>query len=328
MRYRAGQGVEAMNQFLEIAKANNLWGFYSYTFTLPQGAKTFIDINSAKAKDFLLDVRRAVSKTIKGLLGLNSKARNIQPGFQVMYHPTSSGNPFKQSSHFHTLTLPMLADLKNNKIIKSKKRLDHKKVKAEYKKQLDKVLIKYGLDESIEDKYVVHLYDVELAHETGVIHAFKYQNRSMVQDLFRSIKKMDIDFENFVCLLIDKKNDVGIPVLKNKTQILDALEFILNPYIQVRMAYGFMRSINKYSELLGVALDEHELNENWETKFYIELFRVMRNRYDPKLKKVRPIITIYWKRRDGPDESYQELTERLGGEKAAMSDRKLYKAIR
>ena len=120
---------------MEIAKANKSWGFYSWTFTLPGQVRAWID-KAENKKQFLSDVRRAIAKTIKECLGINTKTRGIQPGFSILYHAVSSGNPFKPLPHFHTLILPLLANLKNKTIKTFQSNYDHKTVKQIFKKHM------------------------------------------------------------------------------------------------------------------------------------------------------------------------------------------------
>jgi len=323
MRYRAGQGIEMKNQYLEVAKAQNLWGFYSWTFTLPSEIRERIS-KIENPKKILADLRRAVSKTIKECLGINTKTRGIQPGFSIMYHPVSSGDPFRASPHFHSIALPLLVDLKNKIITKYKKRFDHKTVKRIYKKHLDRVLKKYGLDDCIKDQYVVHLRDIELDHASSVNHAFKYNNRSQVEDIIKRIKRVQVDYERFICLLLDKQQEVLIPTIKTKDEILSALEFVLNSSVHSRMSYGFMRVLPKYADLLGIEPDEFEEDENWEKLFDVEFFRSPKTVFVDG--KVKTLITIFYRKKDSQDEWRKLKPDELRGERASMSNRKLYKA--
>lgn len=327
IRYRAGQGQEDLNQFMEVVKANDLWGFYKWEFTLPDESRKFIDDNPKKSKNFLQDVRKAVAKTIKAIFGVNTKARNLQPGFKILYHPVSSGDPFKQSSHFHALILPFLCDLKNKKTETFPKTIDHNHVKAEYKKNLDAVLLRYGQEAAIKNKYVVHMAYVEKELESSVIHSFKYNNRSMVQDVLNKIKRVHIpDHDEYVCLIHDKERDVYIPEIKTESEILDAIEYILNPVVSVRMAYGFLRQIERYSGLLNIERDEFEQDENWEKLYEIKIRRVYRTIYNKEKGKLERIIEIYIRRADSYEEWKQIKPDELRGERSAMGNRKLYKA--
>lgn len=325
IRYRTGQGVEMKNQYVEIAKSKKLWGFYSWTFTLPQNVRVWIDQNPEKSKIFLTEVRRAIAKTIKEALGLNTKSRGKQPGFSIMYHPCSSGDPFKQSSHFHAMILPVLADLKKHVTLKFNCRFNHAEVKRIFKKHLDKVLVAAGIP--LDDLYVVHLRDIFLDHPSGVSHSFKYNNRSQVSDILKRIKRVHTDdpktFGECVCLLIDKKGKKLFPVVKSLEEILDALEFVLNPVIPIRTSYGFMRVIDKYSKLLGIERETYEEDSNWETLFPVQIFRVLRNLFIDG--KVKTFVDVFIRERDGPLEWIKVKPEELRGERTCMSGRKLYK---
>lgn len=326
IRYRAGQGVELKNQYLEIAKANDLWGFYSWTFTLPDTVRAWIDKNPESAKDFLQDVRRGISRTIKACLGVNTKARNMQPGFSIMYHPSSSGDPFKQSAHFHVIALPLLADLKNKTLSIFGKRFDHARVKRLYKENLDRVLMQRRLEGLIRDQYTVHLYDVELAHESSVHHSFRYNNRSQAEDVLKRIKRVTVDLGHYLCVLVDKERNLLVPVLKSRHEVLDALERAMNPVIQVRMSYGFMRVIERYSKLLNIERDEYHDDENWVTLYYVEMLRMMRSRYDKGLGKVITVFEVWVRRKDSQEDFVKLKPDEVRGERSCMSNRKLFKA--
>lgn len=328
IRYRAGQGIELKNQFMEIATAQDLWGFYNWTFTLPDTVRAWIDDNENTAKAFLQDVRRAVSKTIKASMGLNTKTRNIQPGFSIIYHPSSSGNPFKQASHFHAIILPLLVALKKKMPLRFKARFDHATVKAFYKKYLDKVFSRYGLQAHIRDAYVVHLYDVDRALDSSVNHAFKYVNRSQAEDVLKTIKRVSDDFEEFVCVLLDKAKGLFVPCLKSKKEVLEALEKAMNPVIPIRLSYGFMRVIERYSETLKVERDDYHDDENWQTLYLVEMRRMAISRYNKALGKVVTIFEV-WVRRKDSNESFRHLSPyEVRGERACLSSRKLFKARR
>jgi len=325
--YRRGQGIEMRNQYSEIVKALGLWGFYNYTFTLPGGIRAWIDQNPEEAKSLLADVRRAISMTIKKLMGLNgNKTRKVQPGFSVVYHPSSSGNPYVQSSHFHAIILPIVANLKSGSVTRLPRRLDHTKVKSAYREQLNKVLEKHGLGAMIEGRYVVHLRYTEMAYPSSVDHAFKYANRSQAQDVLQTIRKVHDHFENFVCTLKDKKEDVLHPCVKSLDQVVDALEFVLNPIVQVRLSYGFMRRLDDYADLLKIERDDYHDDDNWEFLYEVELFRVARGRWDKEKNKVVTFITVYVRRKGSADEWTPMNQEDLRGEKAMMGGRKLYRA--
>jgi len=324
MRYRNGQGVEAKNQYMEIAKANNLWGFYSWTFTLPGQVRAWTDKSELK-KEFLSDIRRAIAKTIKECLGINTKTRGIQPGFSILYHAVSSGNPFKPLPHFHTLILPLLANLKNETVKPFPIRYDHSQVKQIYKKHLDRVLVKYGLEYLIQNQYVVHLWSVLADMPGSVDHAFKYNNRSQVYDVLKTIKRVSDDFESFVGLISDKKEEIYIPYVKNRKEIIDALDYILHPDIQIRMSYGFMRVLEKYSGVLRIERDDYDDDKNWERLYLIDIMRVQKMVFDEKKNKVVPILTVHIR---GPDGDWKKIDPKeLRGEMSNMADRKLFKAI-
>jgi len=332
IRYRNGQGVEMKNQRKEIGQANNLWGVYSWTFTLPQEARDWIDNHQDEAKPFLLDARKAVADTFKETFGLNKKSRNIQPGFQIVYHAVSSQDPFKQSSHFHLIGDPLLADLKNQKLTKLPKSINHKHVKRIYARHLDRVLIKHGIYDALKPEYTVNLRYAEWKDERRIHHVFKYTNRSQAEDVMNTVKHVKDDFSEFVCVLHDKEKNVFIPSVKTSDEILDALEFILNPLIQVRMAYGYMRVLPKYSKLLGIQRDDYEDDKNWEKVCDIDIKRDTENVYDLDLHKVVRKERVFIRERDpggGDPSPWEEIKpEQLRGEYASMQDRKLYKAVR
>ena len=145
-------------------------------------------------------------------------------------------------------------------------------------------------------------------------------------DILKTIKRVKDDFGSFVCLLWDKENLVFIPRLKTKTEILYALEFVLNPIIQVRMSYGFMRVIEKYSKLLKIERDEYQDDENWERLYSIDILRVARNQYSKEKEKVITVMTVWVRKADSQEEFRKLKPDELRGECACMSNRKLFKA--
>jgi hypothetical protein len=320
------------NQKKQIKEANGFWGVYSWVFTLPEEARDWIDTQGLEAKAFLLDARKAVADTFKEVFGLNTKSRNIQPGFQIIYHAVSSSNPFKQSAHFHLIGDPVLADLKNQKLIPLPKSVQHKHVKRIYKKHLDRVLIKHEIGQAIKPEYTVNLRYAEWKDERRIDHVFKYVNRSQAEDLMNTVKHVKDDFSEFVCVLQDKEKRVHIPCTKTSDEILDALEYILNPLIQVRMAYGFMRVLERYSKLLGIERDDYEDDKNWEKVCDVDIRRETDNVYDLDRHKVVRKERIFVREKypgGGPPLPWEEIEpEQLRGEYASMQDRKLYKAVR
>lgn len=328
IRYRSGQGMELLNQFVEIIEANDLWGCYSWTFTLPDDVRAWLHRkqDTDTEKKFLLDIRRAIAQTIKEVFGLSVKSRGVLPGFSILYHPVSTGNPFKALPHFHTLILPVLVYYKQKKIVKLDKFANHNKIKEIYKKHLDKVLKKYEQEQLINDKYVVHLWNIDKKNRSSIIHAFKYNNRSQVQDVLKSIKRIDREFESFICLLIDKKEGVLIPEEKTRADIIEALKHVLNTPITIRMSYGFVRVLEKYSEILGIEIDDYEINdiEEWEFLYKIEISKIYKNVYDSKYNKVKPKVFIYIR---GPDwQQWQKIdSQELRGEFVSISGRKFFK---
>lgn len=342
IRYRNGQGVEMKNQYLEIIKANDLWGLYSWTFTLPQEVRDWIDhkilysseldpdpeTTRYSEKAFLLDCRKAVANTIKETFGLNTKSRNVQVGFEINYHPVSSSDPFRQSSHFHVLTLPLLVNYKTGEKIKLQKSIPHKHVKRIYKTHLDRVLRKYGLEDAIKPEYTVDLRYIERKDKRRIEHIFSYTNRSQVEDVLKTVKLVKDDLSEVVCVRYDKIQNLCFPSHKTSEELLDALEFILNPLIQARMAYGFMRVLDKYADLLGLERDQFEDDENWKKLYDIDIRRETENVYDLDRHKVVTQEKVLV-RRSGAQEPWEQIKpEELRGERACMQDRKLYKAVR
>jgi len=342
IRYRNGQGVEMKNQYLEIIKANDLWGLYSWTFTLPQEARNWIDhkilcdgavdrnpeTTRYSEKDFLLECRKAVANTVKEVFGLNTKSRNVQIGFEINYHPVSSSDPFRQSSHFHVLTLPLLVNYKTGEKNKLQKSIPHTHVKRIYKTHLDRVLRKYGLENAIKPEYTVHLRFIDRKDTRRINHIFSYTNRSQADDVLNTIKLIKDDLSEMICVRYDKIQGLFFPLRKTSDEILDALEFILNSLIQTRMAYGFMKVLDKYAGILGLERDEFEDDKNWKKLYDIDIRRETENVYDLEKHKVVTQDKVFV-RRSGSGEPFEQIKpEELRGERACMQDRKLYKALR
>jgi len=315
-----------MNQYVEIAKANDLWGFYSYTSTQPGEVCQWIDENGEEGKEFLKKGRLVWAKTNKKIVGLNTKTRNIQPGFSIVYHPVSSSNPFKPFPHYHSIMLPCVADHKSGKVYKLNRRIDHQRVKDVQKYYYDRLLTRFGLKHFIKPAYTVHLKYVELCHPSSVGHSFKYTNRSQVQDILRTIVRAADDFTHFVTVRRDKQKKGWIPCIKSNDQILDALDYVMNGMGQTRVPYGFMRLLKKYSDLLNIERDHYEDDDNWECLYPTVYRRDAGARFDKESGKVKSYVNVFYKKR-GSDEAWRKIKpDELRGEKACMVNRKLYKA--
>uniref|UniRef100_A0A6M3LKI0 Uncharacterized protein n=1 Tax=viral metagenome TaxID=1070528 RepID=A0A6M3LKI0_9ZZZZ len=220
----------------------------------------------------------------------------------------------------------MVANVIGRRIKIYPKHISQAAVKTQYKVYKDNLLRKYGLERFIQ-KYVVNLKYVDIHQESAVIHAFRYANRNQVGDVIKAIKRVKTDFTNFVCIHWDKAERVGYPHQKTLTEVLDALEFILDPPIQVRTSYGFLRVLEKYSAVLGVSRDDHQDDDNWQKLYGIEIRRVMRHEYDPDTGKIKPDVTILVRKR-GSSEIFKRLKpDGLRGERVCMSGRKLFKVM-
>jgi len=323
--YRNGQGIEMKAQYQQIMKAQKLWGLYYWIFTFPEEVQTWIDANDDQAKAILGDIRKAIATTIRRAFDIGPKSRNVQPGFSIIYHPVSSSDPFKPFAHFHVIALPITANLKENTVKVLGTRFDHRILKVAYKRELDEVLEKWGLWEFKKDVYNVHLHDVEEWQEGKINHVFKYNNRSQAEDILKIIKRVSDDFQHFVCVRHDKKNDCLIPELKTRADMLSAFEKALNPVIQSKMSYGFMRTIQKYSDLLRIIPDDWKMNDDFEEKEDVEFLRMARARY--KEGKVRTVVERYWRVKGSDDEWKMIDPGEIMGELARMSGRRLWKAI-
>ena len=147
-----------------------------------------------------------------------------------------------------------------------------------------------------------------------------------------TVKYVQDDFSEFVCVLHDKQRNVYIPSIKTSDEILKALEYVLNPLIQVRMAYGYMRVLPKYSKLLGIERDDYEDDKNWEKVCDIDIRRDTGTIYDLDKHKIVRKERVFVRERDpggGDPSPWEEIKpEELRGEYASMQDRKLYKAVR
>lgn len=326
IRYRNGQGLELKNQYMEVVKSLNLWGVYSWNFTLPESIRRWIDTHLDSSKPFLQDLRRAVSKTIKTALKAVGRSRNVQPGFSIMYHPFSSGDPFRQSSHFHVIALPILVNLKTGEIIRFDQRISDVLIKGLFKRFLDEVLESWNLQSLIEDRYVVHLRYIDSSYAPAIDHAFKYDNRSQAEDILKRVKRVSDDLQEFVCVLNDKKNQEFIPVLKTREELLDAFERALNPVIQIRMSYGFMRTIEKYSDVLKIKPDDQDSDDNWVRRCKIEFLRMSRSVFDQACGKVKNVIEILWREAGTNNNFARASPAEIVGERVCMSGRKLFKA--
>lgn len=327
IRYRAGQGVEDMNQFMEIVDSLDLWGFYKWEFTLPGEVRAWIDENVLEAKEFLKDVRRAIAKTIKLIFHVDvNNDRKLQPGFKILYHPASSGDPFKQSSHFHVMALPLLCDLNQGRTETFPKIIDEKEVKRIYKLNLDKILKKYEIPGAVKANYNVHLSYMEREMTSKIIHSFKYNNRSMTQDVLNKVQRVNFPgYSEYVCVLTDTKTSEKYPEIKTENQMLDALEFVLNPPLGVRMSYGFLNRLPSYSLLLGIVPDDYEQDENWQRSFLTEYRRTYKTQFDKNTGRLKTITEVWVRRKDGDGPWMLLSPEDLRGEKTSMSGRKLYK---
>jgi hypothetical protein len=325
-RFRRGQAVEMRSAYMEIVKSKKLWGLWHWTFTMPYHVRAWIE-KSEKKEAILKDARRAVSKTIKEVLGVNTKVRNIQPGYSILYHPVSSGNPFKPSPHFHTIILPLVVNLKTRSETKFKKQFTHTALKQSYKKHFDQVLEKYQVPYDLSGQYVIHMRYIDARDPRAVDHLFFYNNRSQVDDVLKSIKRVHAMFDNFLCVLWNKKNEVYHPVIKDQAELLDALEFILNPLINIRLSYGFMRTIDRYSGALGIERDEYEQSDDWETLYKINIRRDMVKVWDEDAGRVKPLTSVFIKRSDSPEAWRKIKPDELHGERVCLSGRKFYKAV-
>lgn len=328
-RYRRQEAIKAREDFMSLIKAQNLWGFYDPVFTIPEEVRTWLDENNQKKRPVAKDMRMALKKTIKALLGLNTKARGIQPGFYINTHWLSSGDPFKQSLHFHSMILPLVVDRKKNKIVKLGKTIDAGKARDTWKKHLDGVLIKYGLQEFIKPIYNVFMHYIDASFESQVNFVISYNNRSQSDDVLKTIRRVDNKFERFVCLLHDKKRGGFIPCVKTSAQILDALETVMNPPISDRQAYGFMRRLKDYASLLELKENESDYDEldNLEELYPIEIIRRTRFEFDKSKGNVMPITDILIRKRDSFEDFRKIRPDQLRGERACMSRRKRFKPI-
>jgi hypothetical protein len=312
-RYRRGQAVESRSAFMEIIKARSLWGLWHWTFTLPEHVRAFIE-NSEIREVILKDVRRAVSKTIKEVLGINTKTRN-------------SGNPFINSYHFHSIILPLLLDRKNNISKTFKKQISHIALKEIYKKHLDQVLKKYSIPYDVKNNYVLYMRYISKNDVKGLGHCFFYNNRSQIDDVLKTIKRVHVYFENFICALWNKKDGVYIPCVKDRAEVLDALENILNPPLSIRQSYGFMRVLDKYALQLCIERDEIENQaDEWETLYKIEIRRDMVKIFDDEYLKVRPLASVYIRKADSADAWRKIKPDELKGERVCLCGRKFFKA--
>lgn len=317
-RYFKGQGKEIYNHILNIMKSKNLKHLYDWTFTLPRYIRRAVSkFNPENKKAFELKSRRAVSWTIKESLGISKKTRGVNAGFWINTHEYSSGDPFKYSLHYHSLILPIIITTETGSIEKTKPYISHKLIKDNYKKNIDKVLLEFGLDPA--EAYVVQL--VTCKKTAQIKHKCLYNNRSLAADLVKKIKRIKYDFSEVLYVKFNKQDRIHIPEIISYQRLLGAFRKLLNNRISCRMSYGFSRTLSKYLDVLGLEKDDFEAVE-WERVCYIEMHRFYKNEIDER-GRIRQKLQVRIKE---PGEEWKAVDpEDIYGETAFMNGRKLYK---
>jgi len=281
-RYKRGVRFENETRLLAVAQANNIKAIVTSVYTLHTEIRSYLTTcDESKKAELLNEVNNLAVESFKRAIGLGGQRGHDITGIISVTHPFGDNNPFKPFLHFNLIWLP-LAITKEGKLRKMKFWIDVNKAREIWQDAQIQFAEKNELSLAARTTNLKMRY-ISLLQERGVGHTFKYIFRSLIDDIFLSVRYFTDDLEHFVWFE-DLDSDWGLHV-DQWDVFADALENYMNFPVKVVRSYGFLRNLKKHSKVLNIKQGEGMPDFVPVTTSPCKFRRVYRKHYSKRLKK-------------------------------------------
>ena len=281
-RYKRGVLFENETRLLAVAQANKLHTIVTPVYTLHTEIRSYLTTCPESEKAELLnEVTNLVVESFKRVIGLGGNRGKDITGIISVMHPFGSRNPFKPFLHFHLIWLPLKIS-PGGIVERMPFWIDVNKAREIWQDAQMQFAKKHGFSLA-SAKTNVNLSYIYLSQEGKLRHKFRYIFRSLIDDIFLSVRYFTDDLEGFVWFE-DLDSDWGLHVAKWNV-FASALENYMNFPVKMVRSYGFLRNLKKYSKVLNIKQSEDMSDFVPVTSNPCKFKRVYRRHYSERLKK-------------------------------------------
>jgi len=254
LRYKNRQRFKEENRILAIAAATGVEKILFPTFTLPEALSSYIwaGFDTVGGK-FLNELSALAVKTLKQLLGVDSRWGNGACGIISSVHLIGKGNPFKPHVHFHLACLPLHV-AKDGTFEILPFWFDKVEARRLWLENLTKFCFKYGIDVEIKEVNLKLTY-VSTAKIATLRHRLRYIFRSLTDDVFKSVIQIKDDFTKFSWATGNM--NIYSPLVANIKLLENTLKILMNPPTRLVKPYGYFVNLKKYAAVFGLRQVEY-----------------------------------------------------------------------
>jgi len=236
-------------RILAVAMANKVDAIATPVYTLHPEIRDGIAKGLTPAThEILNEINRLVVDSFKQAIGVGGHRGRSITGIVSVMHPFGSRNPFKDFLHFHLVWIP-LKITEDGRLEKMSYWVDANKARAIWQKAQERFALKHGITLAGSETNIKLRY-IFLEHKARVKHKLRYIFRSLLDNIFLSVRYFTDDLEEFVWL-----EDMGsdwLPHLDTWDVFERALEQYMRYPVKMVKSYGFLRNLKKYSKVLGI----------------------------------------------------------------------------
>jgi len=281
-RYKRGILFENETRLLAVARANNLHTIVTPVYTLHTEIRDYLTTyHKLDPAEALNEVTNLVVESFKRAIGLGGHRGKDITGIISVMHPFGSRNPFKPFLHFHLIWLPLMITSEGT-LKKMKFWVDVNKAREIWQDAQMKFAEKHDFSLASPNTNINFSY-IFPSQERKLRHKFRYIFRSLIDDIFLSVRYFTDDLEEFIWFE-DLDSDWGLHVDKWDV-FAGALENYMNFPVKMVRSYGFLKYLKKHSKVLNIKQSEDMPDFVPVTSNPCKFRRVYRKHYSKRLKK-------------------------------------------
>jgi len=281
-RYKKGLRWINEDRLLAVAMANDVRSIVFPVYTLhPEIIQAIPTGMNTKRGEFLNEINRLAVDSFKQAIGLRVQGGHDITGIISVMHPFRSRNPFVPALHFHLAWIP-LKITKDGELEKMKCFVDAKLARRLWQDAQVKFARKHGFDLAGDETNIFFEW-ISLQEDRKLRHKIRYIFRSLLDDIFLSVRYLTDDLEGF--LWLEDMDSDWLPHL-DKWEVLErALDSYMSYPVKMVRSYGYLRNLKKYATALHLkqVFDKPEFIPM--ATFQAEFRRIYRRYYEYSTKK-------------------------------------------
>jgi len=246
-RYKKGLRWTYEERILAVARAAKVSQIVFPVYTLHTEIRDYLTTyHKLDPAESLNEINRLAVDSFKQVVGVGKHWGRDVTGIISVMHPFGSRNPFKDFLHFHFAWIPL--KITPGGIVKRMRSfVDSKKARELWQAAQVQFAKRHGFNLASPETNI-HFEWIPLSAEAKLRHKIRYIFRSLLDDIFISVRFLTDDLEGFIWLE-DVESD-WLPHLDKWEKLEHALESYMNFPVKMVKSYGFLRNIKKYAEVL------------------------------------------------------------------------------